>query len=104
MSDKPRLTLPKKPRTPAPAPAPARMPDEQAYSDTLRSIVQEEWERAGGQKAVALAGAMARIGADDTLFRYLATIFIRQKCLKRIKKLNQVKTVSEQVTKGSPTE
>lgn len=100
VKDKPKLTLPGKSQAaPAPAPAP-----EDAYGDTLRSIVREEWERVGGQKAAALAGAMARIGADDALFRYLGAIFIRQKCIKRIKRLNRAKTIAEQVTKGSPTE
>ena len=87
---KPVLTLPNRPAPPPPPPSPPPQPETgDAYAEIVRAIIVEELDRAKLDKTVALAATMARIAADEALFRRLATILIRQVCRKRIKRITR---------------
>jgi hypothetical protein len=80
MASKPKLGLP---GSAAPAPVPAPLPDN--AKETLSLIALQELERQDFKKTAAFQSGMARIMADDALFRRIALGLIKASYGKRLK-------------------
>jgi hypothetical protein len=101
LTDKPKLSLPNKPELaekPQKSVAPKAVVPLGA-KETLATIVTQEFERAGFSKSLTFDAVMARITADDALFRNIALNMIQHECRKRIKNRCRRRQIEQQIRK-----
>jgi hypothetical protein len=101
LTSKPKLSLPNKPiasEKPQKSVAPKAVVPLGA-KETIATIVTQEFERAGFSKSIAFEAVMARITADDTLFRNIALNMIQHECRKRIKNRYRRRQIEQQIRK-----